>query len=149
MANFPKENPRLMHAFPLAIPQTTQNIDRTVVIMLWNDSKYLALMHQTNHIEVGMMVYYEFGERQGYHFVKGSYLNWMSKQWCQIYPIRDALGRSEGLKWLLKGTEWDINMLASVEINDATVPRDYMEDFSDRIVALLKEVEKWDEADEE
>lgn len=72
----------------------------------------------------------------------------MPREWRDVWDISDVIGHSEKTKWLLKGTHCDSDMLATVDINDAIVPHDHMVMFSDRIVKLMKEVEKWYKEDE-
>ena len=146
LVDFIERHPLLTHAFPMAVEQMVQNIDSSVAILSWKDPKYLEVMHKSVDIEAGMLVYHQYGERgdiMDNTFVEGSYLNWLPRAWCALYPIRGALERSDELKWLCKGTRYDKNMLASFEINDATIPSDHMEGFGQRIVKLMKEVEKW------
>ena len=59
-------------------------------------------------------------------------MNWVSKTFCDINPtIRESLGRSK-LKWMMDGTEYDNDMLATVQINRACIPANHMDKFGER-----------------
>ena len=44
---------------------------------------------------------------------------------------------------MMKGTKWDNNMLAIMDIRDSVIPEDHMDGFYERIIKLMIEVEKW------
>lgn len=44
---------------------------------------------------------------------------------------------------MAQGTELDNNMLASIELNDEVIPQDHMQYFSNGIIELMEEVERW------
>jgi hypothetical protein len=147
MVDFVQEHPRLMHDFMWDVSEIVENIGHTAAVLSWKDGEYLNVMHRVADIEAGMVVYhlYPINDRDN-----GCWLNWLPKMYCESMIgrlIRDALGKSN-LKWMMRGTEWDNNMLTSVEINNASLPKDHMHKFSERIVKLMKEVDKWYEKED-
>lgn len=114
------------------IGEMIQNIKKNMAIMLWKDNKFLKQMHRDHNIAAWMLVYLEYWWY--YNFTEDSYLNWMTRQFCELYPIRNALAQSKKLKWVLKGTVWDNNHLTYVEIHNATLFDDHMDGFDEHII---------------
>lgn len=138
----------LDYSFMMDFTDMVQNIGHTAAVMSWKDGRYLSYAHQRIDIAAGMIAFHLWPNNQN---DDGSFLNWLSKEFCESMMasyagIRRALGSSH-LKWMVDGTKWDNNMLASVEINDTHIPNDHMVKFGERILKLLKEVDQWYEYD--
>lgn len=139
MVDYPRDRPNLTHYF--AMMDWSGMIENGVAVMSWKDADYLAHMHKAVDIEAGMMVAHEFG-----FDTRCSNLNWISKAYAESLTgagARRAFENAESLKWMAKGTKFDNNMLAIMDINDETIPGDHMDGFYERIVKLMVEVEKW------
>lgn len=143
MVDFPQQHPRLRHGFFTGDAELATNIGHTAAVMSWDGPDFLEIMHLIADIEAGMLVYHQYPDDQDVD--DACFLNWHSRPFCNSIlagNIRTALGQSN-LKWMVEGTESDYNTLTTVEINDLRIPNDYMNKFSELIVKLTKEVEKW------
>ena len=97
-------------------------------------------MHRAVDIAAGMVVNHEFPVRDA---DPGSLLNWIPKAYVESLMggnIRVVIGKSESLKWMLKGTKFDNNMLAITQIKDEFIPEDHMDGFHGRIIKLMVEL---------
>jgi len=142
MVDYPQQHPNLDHYF-LMSPWSSESIEHGVAVMSWKDGGYLAHMHRAVDITAGMVVNHEFPVRDD---DPGSLLNWIPKAYVESLMggnIRVVLGKSESLKWMLKGTKFDNNMLAIMQIKDEGIPEDHMDGFYVRIIKLMVEAEQW------
>ena len=142
MVDYSQQHPNLDHYF-LMSPWTSESIEHGVAVMSWKDGGYLAHMHRAVDITAGMVVNHEFPVRDD---DPGSLLNWIPKAYVESLMggnIRVVLGKSESLKWMLKGTKFDNNMLAITQIKDEFIPEDHMDGFYGRIIKLMVEAEQW------
>jgi len=115
------------------------DIDHCAAVMSWNDPHYLEKIHKKYDIAAGMMAYHKYPiiEDEEEDSGEDCYLNWVSKTFCDINPtIRESLGRSK-LKWMMDGTEYDNDMLATVQINRACIPANHMDKFGERIIRAM------------
>ena len=119
-------------------------VEKGAAVMSWKDGDYLAHMHGEVDIAAGWNVYHEFP----LDFEDGldSMLFWIPKAFAESpigENVRVALGNLESLKWMLKGTKFDNNMLAIMDIQDHHIPEDHMDGFYGRIIKLMVEAEQW------
>lgn len=76
-------------------------------------------------------------------------LHWMPKAYKESTRgenDRQWIENTERLKWMTRGTEFDNNILAFIEVSDdslARIPNDHMNAFFERITKLMVEVENW------
>ena len=142
MCDFPREHPYLSKCFMMDVSEIVSNIETNPAVLSWDGADYLRLMHERVDIAAGFLVSHEHSEGED----NTSYLNWHSTLFCQMpfgMMIRLALKKSK-LGWLEEATAgFDNNMLATVEINESTVPANHMEHFGERIVNLMKEIGSW------
>ncbi|KAL7512370.1 hypothetical protein ACHAXN_010594 [Cyclotella atomus] len=140
-----QSKPGLCSGFTWDHSDIIQGIGNTAAVMSWKDSRYLAHIHNRYDIVAEQIVRQQFPINYKYDDDHGCILNWLSRPYCEgmmTGGIRRALGESK-LKWMAQGTEWDNNMLASIELNDEVIPQDHMQYFSNGIIELMEEVERW------
>jgi len=146
MVDCPREFPDLHSATQWADPWSSEDIEHGAAVMSWKDD-YLAHMHREVDITAGGEIYHEFPidfeVDDNAHY---SLLSWIPKANSESpmgENVRVALGNSESLKWMLKGTKFDNNMLAIMQIKDEGIPEDHMDGFYVRIIKLMVEAEQW------
>ncbi|KAK1733602.1 hypothetical protein QTG54_015645 [Skeletonema marinoi] len=127
---------------------SSESIAHGAAVMSWKDGDYLAHMHrEIVDITAGGEIYHEFPVDfevdDNAHY---SLLSWIPKANSESpmgENVRVALGNSESLNWMLKGTKFDNNMLAIMQIEDEGIPEDHMDGFYVRIIKLMVEAEQW------
>lgn len=133
--------------------------DETVVrmpaVLSLKDSDSLARMDVD--FAGGMVPYYEWPKSEHDIDENGNYtenyyyntLYWLPKAYKESTVGEDErreIENAECLKWMTKGTEFDNDMIAVMDIVDkslARIPSDHMDGFYERIAKLLIEVENW------
>jgi hypothetical protein len=141
MVDFPRRYRNLI----VIAPCINDDIEQGVAVMSWKDGGYLGHMHRHADIAAGNVVCHEFPVSDDVED-HCSYLNWIPKAFAESpvgASVRNAIGNSESLKWMMKGTKFDNNMIAIIEIDNESIPEDHMEGFYDRIITLMAEVEQW------
>eukprot|EP00984_Skeletonema_dohrnii_P022945 scaffold12059_cov136-Skeletonema_dohrnii-CCMP3373.AAC.1 len=146
MVDCPREYPSLQNDISSHL-FSSESIAHGAAVMSWKDGDYLAHMHREVDITAGGEIYHEFPVDfevdDNAHY---SLLSWIPKANSESpmgENVRVALGNSESLKWMLKGTKFDNNMLAIMQIKDEGIPEDHMDDFYGRIIKLIVEAEQW------
>ena len=152
MVDYPRERPNLNYIGDGA--GFDWMVEKGAAVMSWKDDGYLRHMHRVVDLDAGNVVVVhdsdvtEYDEEEDCCLVseEGSCLFWIPKAYAET-PMggstREALENSESLKWMTKGTVFDNNMLAIMEIEDNSISGNHMSGFYERVIKLLVEVEKW------
>lgn len=152
MVDHPRAKASLSSCFFMDPSDLVEDIGRSAAVLSWNAFGYLEDMHNLHDIGAGMLVYHK--HPLGSEEEDACFLNWVSRPFSEAMIgrfVRMAFEKEGGLEWMARGTKWDNNMLAIVQVDDRFVPEDHMDGFGERVVGLLKEVDKWCDgrADEE
>ena len=145
MVDYPRERPDLC-PFSSIGGFGDESIENGAAVMSWKDDRYLRHIHKALNLESGNWSVTHIFDAFEDEEEDCCCLDWIPKAYAEFPEggtARQALENSESLKWMVKGTEFDDNMLAIMTITDDIIPGNHMNGFYERVIKLMVEVEKW------